>query len=327
MAMRYTYNQETCRYEPIVVGSGQFAKKAFQFLGISLLLGAGLLLYYNSQYDLLDERVEKDKNEMLKSQWQVLHHQLEQMSTDLAKIEDTDDNNFRTILELEPLSQSIRDAGTGGHEKNGEQISNPIIKNSAILANKISDRITIEQQSMQELGEKLEQVQRERASRPAIQPISNHNLIRLNKIFGLRLHPIFHYIRPHNGLDLTAAYGTHVYASADGQVVYAEPASGYGNVIFVNHGYGFETRYAHLSRYNVKKGDYVKRGQLIGFVGSTGTSTNNHLHYEVIYNGKYINPISFLNTDLTQDEYNKLIKHNHDDKTARQKQAKSSQSK
>jgi len=315
--MRYTYNSETCRYEPVVVSPKQFFKRTFQFLGVSLLLGAGILLYYNSQYDFLDERIEREKNETLKLEWQTLQQHLNKISDDLAKLEDTDDNNFRTILELEPLSQSIRDAGTGGHEKVSDQISNPIIKNSAVLANKISGRITIEQQSMQELGEKLEAVQRERASRPAIQPISNHNLIRLNTIFGLRLHPIFNYVRPHNGLDLTAAYGTPVYASADGQVVFAEPNTGYGNVIFINHGYGFETRYAHLSRYNVKKGEYVKRGQIIGFVGSTGTSTNNHLHYEVIYNGKYINPISFLHTDLTQEEYNKLIQHTHNSKTGR----------
>ncbi|MBS1951370.1 MAG: M23 family metallopeptidase [Bacteroidetes bacterium] len=316
MALHYTYNQETCRYEPVVVSPKRFAKKSFRFLGLSFLLGAAFLGYYNLKYDFLDERIERETNEQLKTEWQLLQEELEKTSAHLTKIEDTDDHNFRTILELEPLPQSIREAGTGGREKESDQVGYPLIRNSIALADKISNRLTIEQQSMDELNKQLEAKQHERASRPAIQPISNHNLIRLNTIFGLRLHPIFNYVRPHNGLDLTAAYGTPVYASADGVVVFAEPNTGYGNVIFVNHGYGFETRYAHLSRYNVKKGDRVKRGQLIGFVGSTGTSTNNHLHYEVIYNGKYINPISFLNTDLTQEEYNRLIQHKHEQPVA-----------
>lgn len=308
MAQRFTYNEESCRYEPVVVTPKAFFRSTFKFLAASLLIGAGFLIYYNFRFDLSEVRELRDQNAKLKSDWQVLQYQLEKTSRDLAKIEETDDQTFRTILEMGPLSQSIREAGTGGREKESERVGVPIIRDAIDLAGKISNRITIEQQSLLELQNKLIAKATELAARPALQPINNHDLTRLNKIFGLRLHPIFNYVRPHNGLDLTAPYGTPVYASADGVVTWAKPNAGYGNVIFVNHGFGFETRYAHLSKYNSVEGQHVKRGQLIGFVGSTGTSTNDHLHYEVLYHGTYVNPIHFLYTDLMQEEYNKVIK-------------------
>jgi murein DD-endopeptidase MepM/ murein hydrolase activator NlpD len=279
-----------------------------KFFGSSLLIGIGFLIYYNTRFDLVDERILKEENTALKTEWLALNNQLNRTSTELAKIEDTDDHNFRTILEMEPLPQSMREAGTGGREKESTKISQPLISKSLALSEKISNRLMVEQQSMEELTKKLESKSKEWAARPAMQPIDNRDLTRFNPIFGLRLHPIYNDWRNHNGLDLTAPYGTPVYASADGYVTLARFGGGYGNVIFLNHGYGFETRYAHLSRYNVTVGQFIKRGELIGYVGSTGTSTNAHLHYEVLYHNQFINPISFLYRDLPQEEYNKLLK-------------------
>lgn len=306
--MRFTYNEESCRYEPIVVSPKKFFGQAMKFFGSSLLIGIGFLIYYNTRFDLVDERILKEENTALKTEWLALNNQLNRTSTELAKIEDTDDHNFRTILEMEPLPQSMREAGTGGREKESTKISQPLISKSLALAEKISNRLMVEEQSMEELTKKLESKSKEWAARPAMQPIDNRDLTRFNPIFGLRLHPIYNDWRNHNGLDLTAPYGTPVYASADGYVTLARFGGGYGNVIFLNHGYGFETRYAHLSRYNVTVGQFIKRGELIGYVGSTGTSTNAHLHYEVLYHNQFINPISFLYRDLPQKEYDKLLK-------------------
>lgn len=306
--IKYTYNPETCKYEPIVVTPKQMGKNIFRFLGISFLLGLTGLVYVNIKMPSIDEIYQLQKNQELKSGWSALYLQMENVSEQLLALEQNDDQNFRVILNLEPLSSSQREAGVGGREKESATIEYPLIRKAYEKSEKIINRLDIESQSMSQLKDEFQKKEKMWAARPAIQPINNRDLTRLNTIFGMRLHPIFNYVRPHNGLDLTAPHGTPVYSSGDGYVTFARPNAGYGNVIFIHHGFGFETRYAHLSRYNVTEGETVKRGQLIGFVGNTGTSTNDHLHYEVMYNGNHVNPIHFLNTTLAQDEYNKIIK-------------------
>lgn len=145
------------------------------------------------------------------------------------------------------------------------------------------------------------------ASRPAIQPVDNRELTRLHTTFGLRMHPIFNVLMDHKGLDFTAPKGAPVYATGDGRVSMAYFSGSYGNVIFIDHGFDYETRYAHLYKFNVTPGQFVKRGQLIGYVGNTGISVSPHLHYEVFYKGQAVNPIYFFQRDLSNLEYRKLI--------------------
>jgi murein DD-endopeptidase MepM/ murein hydrolase activator NlpD len=146
------------------------------------------------------------------------------------------------------------------------------------------------------------------ASRPAIQPIDNKDLMRLHTSFGLRFHPLLGYVRPHRGLDFTAANGTPVYATGDGRVSTSYYSNTFGNVVYLDHGFNFETRYAHLSKYIVEAGQFIKRGQIIGYVGNTGTSVSPHLHYEVLFKNEQINPINFFQRDLSNQEYEKLIR-------------------
>jgi murein DD-endopeptidase MepM/ murein hydrolase activator NlpD len=237
----------------------------------------------------------------------VLLKQLDRTSDQLSKLEQNDDHNYRVILDLEPLDITQREAGVGGREKESSFIGNYFIRTAYEQAEKIKNRLDIEAQSMKQLKEELERKERMWASRPAIQPIDNKQLTRLHTIFGLRLHPKYGDVRPHNGLDFTAPTGTPVYASGDGKVHMAYFSSSYGNVIYIDHGFQFETRYAHLNRYIVKDGEEIKRGQIIGYVGDTGTSVGPHLHYEVLYNGNPVNPINFFQRDLNNKEYEKLI--------------------
>lgn len=304
---KYRYNPETCKYEPVIVTGKAFAKSTGAFLGASFLLGLIGLFVFNYHYSNLDEIRLGAENQDLKTQWQVLNNKLEKASRELTALELTDDNNYRVILNLEPLPFSVREAGVGGHEKEGAALPYDLIRSTYDKVEKLKNRLDIESQSFEKLTEELIAKERINSSRPAIQPIHNHNLIRLNTIFGLRLHPIFHIWRDHNGLDLTANSGVPVYAAGDGYVNFADVNLGYGQVVFVTHANNFETRYAHLSKILVKKGEYVKRGQLLGRVGSTGYSTNPHLHYEVLYKGKYINPIFFFQNDLSTEEYDKVI--------------------
>jgi murein DD-endopeptidase MepM/ murein hydrolase activator NlpD len=307
MALRYYYNSETCRYEPIVVAPRAFFKKIVRFLGISLLIGLGGVLLYNYKYPLVDESNLIKENENLKTEWQVINSQLKTTSDGLAALEDNDDNNFRVILGMEPLSPSQREAGVGGREKASAEILYPLIRDAVDFSEKIKNRLTVEANSMNELKDQLIHNEKEWAARPAIQPINNKDLLQLYLIFGERFHPLLGYTRPHNGLDFAANYNTPIYATGDGIVTYANGGTTYGNVVFVNHGYGFETRYAHMTKFIVGIGQKVKRGQILGYVGNTGLSFGPHLHYEVLYRGQFVNPISFFQRDLNNKEYEKLI--------------------
>ena len=304
--IRYTYNQETCKYEPIIVTPKAFGKKAMRFLSVCFLIGLAGNIYFNFKYPFLDETLQLEENAQLKAEWQVLNRQFTRSAEQLTALEKNDDHNYRTILDLDPLSPTQREAGVGGREKESAGISYPIIKYVYEKAEKIKNRLDIETQSMQELKEELQKKQKMWASRPAIQPINNKDLKQLHTIFGMRMHPTLGYVRPHNGLDFTAPIGSPVYATGDAVVMYTGYST-YGNVIYLDHGFGFETRYAHLTRYIVEPGQMIKRGQIIGYVGNTGVSAGPHLHYEVHYKNVPINPINFFQRDLSNKEYEKLI--------------------
>jgi len=305
--LRYTYNAETCKYEPIIVSPKAASRKLLAFLGISFILGLVGLIYFNSKFPHLDETIQAGENQKLKTEWQVLMKQLHRTSEQLSKLEQNDDHNYRVILDLEPLDISQREAGVGGRAKESSLISNPFIKTAYEQAEKIKNRLDIEAQSMKQLKEELERKEKMWASRPAIQPVSNKDLTHLHTLFGLRLHPLLGYVRPHNGLDFSAPKGSPVYATGDGKVLNAQTSPSYGNVVYINHGFHFETRYAHLTNYIVQPGQQVKRGQIIGYVGNTGLSVAAHLHYEVLYKNEFINPINFFQRDLNNKEYEKLI--------------------
>jgi hypothetical protein len=306
----YRYNPETCKYEPILHSGNQVLKKTLKFLLASFLIGLCGFIYLNFKYLTYDEITLKEENERLKMEWQLLQNKIDRTSNSLAKLENEDDNYYRVVLDLEKLDQTIRSGGAGGSQKYelAEDDKVKEVTDAYENLNKISSRLEVETQSLGEIDNRVTRFEDMMVTRPAMQPIDNRQLTRFNTIFGMRKHPIHGDWRNHNGLDLTADMGTPVYATGDGIVIQAKYNGGYGNVIFLSHGYGFESRYAHLSKFKVIPGQRVKRGELIGYVGNTGLSTNSHLHYEVLYNNKWINPIYFMYRDLSQAEYNELIK-------------------
>jgi len=305
--VQYTYNSQTCKYEPIVISPKVAGRRVLMFLGISFTIGLAGLAYFNYKFPYIDETLQTAKNESLRSEWKVLYKQLERTSTQLSTLEHNDDNNYRVILDLEPLDQAQREAGVGGREKESETIPYSLIRTAYQQSEKIKNRLEIEAQSLQQLMDELTKKEKMWASRPAIQPVSNKDLVHLHTIFGLRMHPLLGYVRPHNGLDFTAPAGSPVYATGDGKVSNAQRSKSYGNVVYIDHGYQFETRYAHLTNYIVGVGQVVKRGQIIGYVGNTGLSVSAHLHYEVLYKNDAINPVNFFQRDLNNKEYEKLI--------------------
>ena len=305
----YRYNSETCKYEPIVPSRGVVFKRVLRFYLSAFLIGGLGFTFYILNYSSLDEMNLQRENGHLASEWESLQKKINSTSEQLATLENEDDNYYRVVLDLKKLDPSIRNGGAGGREKHeipsNEQVEKVVDAYGQL--EKIDSRLEIESKSLDEIDNRVNRFEDMMDTRPAMQPIDNRQLTRFNTIFGMRKHPIHGDWRNHNGLDLTADMGTPVYATGDGVVILAHYNGGYGNVIFLSHGYGFETRYAHLSKYKVTQGQKVKRGDLIGYVGSTGLSTNPHLHYEVLYNNKWINPIYFMYRDLPQKEYNKLI--------------------
>jgi murein DD-endopeptidase MepM/ murein hydrolase activator NlpD len=302
----YTYNTVTCKYDAVIVTPRSFGKATLRFLAVSFLIGLAGSMYFHFRYPYLDETLQAQENGYLKTEWNLLNKRLAISSHQLSALEKNDDHNFRVILDLDPLSASQREAGVGGRPKESATIEYPLIKDAYDKTAKIKNRLDIEWQSIEQLKKELGKKERMWASRPAIQPINNKDLKQLHTIFGMRLHPILGYVRPHNGLDFTAPHGSPVYATGDAVVMYTG-FSTYGNVIYLDHGFGFETRYAHLTRYIVAPGQVIKRGQIIGYVGNTGLSSAPHLHYEVHYKNIPINPINFFQRDLSNKEYEKLI--------------------
>lgn len=305
--VNYHYNPETCKYEPVFETRHTILRKLGSFLGVSFMIGVVFLLIFNGNYPPVEETLLKRENESLKGEWGVLYKKLDLAARELTALEQTDDNNYRIILDLEPLPKTVREAGVGGREKENANIKHSLIRGGYDKAEKIRKRLDIESQSFEELGKELAVKERMWASRPAIQPISNESLTYLHTTYGMRKHPLLGYWRPHKGLDFTAPKGSPVYATGDGVIDEAHVSASFGNVVYIDHGFGFETRYAHLMQYIVKKGERVKRGQIIGYVGNSGLSAATHLHYEVLFRGEQINPINFFQRDLSNKEYEKLV--------------------
>ncbi len=257
----------------------------------------------------VDELIQEKKNIALKADWVILENRIDQIQQELAELIEKDDNNYRVILDSDPLDSTMREAGIGGREV----LILPEVKNISILRKnyrrieKLSNQLDVELQSYKELATLLNKKIKRWAARPAIQPIDNRQLDRLHLRYGMRSHPLLDIDRQHKGLDFSAPTGTPVYATGDGKIEVAHFSSSYGNVIYVNHGYGYQTRYAHLSKFNTKPGEKVKRGQVIGYVGSTGISVGPHLHYEVLFQNGNLNPINFFQRDLSNQEYERLI--------------------
>lgn len=305
--VHYHYNEETCKYEPIIIRGRAFFRRVLFFLIAAYCAGLSGLLYFNYKYPSWDETELANENRILMAQWKTLEDQLRQTSDRLASLEYSDDNTYRTILDMNPLDSTERAAGVGGREREAANIFYPVIRGGYERLAKLDARLDIEKQSFDDLLAELHTKEKKWASTPALTPIANKDLIRLHTTFGMRLHPILGYWREHRGLDLTAPKNAPVYATGDGYVYMSYYSDTYGQVVYLRHGFGYETRYAHLTKFIVTEGQRVQRGQVIGYVGTTGQSDANHLHYEVLLNGSQVNPMNFFHRYLSNEEYQKLI--------------------
>jgi len=312
--IKYHFDQEKLRYERITTSTKEKILKAGIMFVVSIIISVGYYVIYSHFYDTPKERALTNKLSTIKFDYQILSQDLDHIGQILSDIQKRDDDIYRTILESEPIPASIRQTGFGGVNRY-EPLEGYLNSNLMIAATKhidvIMKQLVVQSISYDELIYKAINKEQMALSRPAIMPIFIKDLTIISSHFGWRSnHPIHRDGRPHNGIDFSAPYGTNIYATGDGTVTRAEHNSGgygYGNLITIDHGFGYETRYAHMQSFKVSEGDEVKRGQLIGTVGSTGGSVGPHVHYEVHKNGKPINPINYFYKDLPPDEYVRMI--------------------
>ncbi|MFT4661812.1 MAG: murein DD-endopeptidase MepM/ murein hydrolase activator NlpD [Patiriisocius sp.] len=308
---QFKYNPTTLNYEKVELSTLDRFKKALLFIGTGLFFAAVILGLAYSFYDSPKEKALKEENVALLDQYEVLTERLNRLDMVMEDMEERDDNVYRAIFEAEPIDPNKRKSGVGGvnrYKYLEGRISSALTIDLNQRLDKLSKRMVVESKSLDEVIELAKNKEKMLSSIPAIQPVANKDLKRMASGFGYRIDPHYKVSKHHDGMDFTASTGTEIYATGDGKVTRADNnSSGYGNHIRIDHGYGYVTLYAHLSKINVRAGQKVKRGDIIGLVGNTGKSMGSHLHYEVRKESVPINPINFYFNDLTPEEYEMMI--------------------
>lgn len=309
--IKYKFNPESLSYYKVESSFKQKALKALAYFFVFLLNASIGYLLYSVVFDSPKEKGLKRQISEMSLNIEIFNKQLDNIESVLTDMQQRDDNIYRTIFEAEPLNYSVREGGFGGSNryKDLEKLENSkIVINTAKRLDIIKGKVVIQSKSYDELTKMAVSKEKMLASIPAIQPIANKDLERTASGWGYRIHPIYKIKKFHYGIDFTAPTGTEIYVTGDGVVEQIESSHrGYGNSIIVDHGFGIKTLYAHMDRFNIKQGQKVKRGDVIGFVGNSGLSTAPHLHYEVLRSGEKVNPINYFFNDLTADEYDRMI--------------------
>ena len=312
--IKYYYDTESCKYERVKVSTWDIVLNSLGFLSFSLILAVGIFYTYNLYFQSpVEARLEKE-NEELKYYYELLQNEMTEASDMLSSLQERDDNVYRVIFEAEPIPASIRDAGgrwiqpiQRDHKQNLEREG--LIIDLHQTLDKLKKQMYIQTKSYDELLDMAANKDNFFAAIPAIQPVSNDELKRLSSGYGMRIHPILKVRKLHPGIDFSAPKGTPIYATGDGVVKRVNVSlGGYGRQVEIDHGYGYVTKYAHMEMFNVKKGQKVKRGECIGYVGNSGRSTAPHLHYEVRKDGKIINPVHYFHQDLNPTEYEEILR-------------------
>ena len=309
--VKFYYDRKSLSYKKIEKTWKSRLKNISVFIAASAFLGGIMLIVAFDFFDSPKEKMLKRELDKLKLQYELLDESLQQVSAVLENIKDRDDNIYRVIFETEPIPNSIRKAGIGGvnRYKNLEGYDNSeLLINTSKKMDQISKQLYIQSKSFDEVMEMALRKSDMMASIPAIQPVKNKQLKRVASGFGRRIDPYYKKLKFHYGVDFSAPKGTPIYATGNGTVSKTKRSRrGFGNHIVINHGYGYESLYAHMTKYTVRKGQKVKRGDIIGYVGSTGKSTAPHLHYEVHKDGKKINPVYYFHNDLSPDEFDRML--------------------
>ena len=310
---KYYYDQETLSYRRIEVNTGVRFRNAFVFLTVSALFGLIMLLVLLSSplIETPKEIAQAREIDNYQLQYEQLNRKMQQIESVLDNLQDRDNQIYRVIFEANPISEDVRKAGFGGVNRyadlEGFENSELVVSTTKRMEI-LSKQVVVQSKSLDEIQRMALDKEVLLSAIPSIQPINNEDLRRMASGYGWRTDPFTKTRRKHKGMDFSAPTGTPIYATSDGKVIRVDGrAPGYGKHIRIDHGFGYVTLYAHLSKYNVRRGQEVKRGDVIGFVGNTGRSVAPHLHYEIRKDGVAVNPINFYYEDLNTEEFNALL--------------------
>ena len=314
--VKYVYNPKTLQYEKLSLTRKELFFRSFGYT-MTILFTSGVIftlafLYFPTPKEKLLNR----EIDQMKYTFTLLSGEVENLATDLEGLHKTDQEVHRMIFGVEQMDSSVWEGGIGGSEMypflTMYQSSGELLKSSLDEVDQLKRKMEIQKKSMSEIYEMAVQKEDKLASIPSIKPVEEDKLkrkIRHLSGYGMRIHPVHKVRKFHKGIDFTAPLGTPIQATGNGVVKRVENKKrGYGTNVVIDHGYGFETLYGHMKESHVKVGQKITRGQQIGLIGNTGTSTAPHLHYEVRINGKAVNPIDYCMDGLTPDEYLELLK-------------------
>lgn len=306
----YIYNSKTRTYDRVYPTVRQRALSIARRLFVGMGLGAAsfiiLLLIFGSP----SEKELRIENSRLLAQYNVLSHRLDEALGVMSDIQQRDDNLYRVMLQADPIADPVRKAGYGGtnrYEELMDMANADLVVNTTQKMDMLDRQLYIQSQSFDEVVALCKEHDDMLKCIPAIQPVSNKDLKKTASGYGVRVDPIYKTTKFHEGMDFSANIGTPIYATGNGTVTKAGWQSGYGRVVIINHGYGYETLYAHMNKINVRVGQKVTRGEVIGEVGNTGKSTGPHLHYEVHVKGRVVNPVNYYFMDLNAEDYDRMI--------------------
>lgn len=312
--VKYYYDSENLAYRKIKTKKRTKFGYAALFILASALFGflSFVVLLNTPFFETPKDRLLTREIENFKLQYAILNKKMDQVEEVLANVEDRDNHIYRTYFNTAPISEEQRKAGFGGvnryQELEGYDNSELVVSTSKRM-DVIAKELVIQSKSLDEILKLAKEKNKLLAAIPAIQPVKNEQLRQMASGFGYRTDPFTKVRKFHEGMDFSAKTGTPIYATGDGVVARADnTASGYGNHIVIRHGYGYETLYGHLSRYNCRAGQSVKRGDIIGYVGSTGRSEAPHLHYEVHKGGEVVNPLNYYYGNISAAEYAAISK-------------------
>ncbi len=308
---KYRFNPKTLNFERIRLTAWQKTRRVLLMLSPGLAVGLlGIFLVYQF-FDSPKEALLRRENKQLLVQYELLDKQLGELERVIGDVRRRDDNIYRVIFEADPLPESMRQAGVGGinrYRDLASYASSDLVIDTRKRLDELSRQLVVQSKSLDEVAALVLRKQEMLASIPAIQPIPNEDLTQTAGGFGWRIHPIHKIQKFHAGMDFTCKQGTPIHSTGDGRVVFAEyGTNGYGMHVIVDHGFGYQTLYAHMSKLEVRNGQRVKRGEVLGLVGNTGLSVGPHLHYEVHRNSEAVDPANYYFNDLTPEEYVRML--------------------
>ncbi len=313
---KFIYNTHTLRYEKVRESLGTKVLRVFGFVCAAILTAGLITLITHRYFPSPKEKALMNEINHMKAEYQALLGDMELMSKELENLRERDAYAHRMIFGMDPIDEGVWQGGIGGHDQYEEyrqfQNSGELLASIRQKADKLKRQMVMQSKSLDTVLNLANEKEKMLGCIPSIKPVRSDKLPRsvtLLSGFGYRMHPIYKVMRMHAGIDFTAPNGTPIQATGDGKVVRVENRrTGYGKHVVIDHGYGYETLYGHMSSIDVKEGETVKRGQQIGLVGNTGTSTAPHCHYEVHYKGKKVNPIHYCMDGLSPEEYQELVK-------------------